>query len=108
MQCPGAVKVFCAGEADEVPLGGLDPADADDRCQCDGELFINPDCTIAGRCRRFRGSDYILRNEVCTGGEFVKVDFLTWETSCDPDPSNCPGLGGLSLGCQVYGIRQCN
>ncbi len=97
--CPGAFKTFCPEEDDAVPANGVNPNDAPYRCDCDGQLFVSPDCKHADRCSAIGEDTFVFRNAAdCTGDETILIDHLTWETECSVDVDNCPGQGGFTLG----------
>ena len=98
--CPGPVKIYCPGEPDEVPAGGITQADSS-RCECDGQLYVSPDCKHADICRDLGENNFVVRNDNdCEDDETIQFDYLTWETTCADNVDNCPGQGGFSLGCQ--------
>ncbi len=112
--CDGEFKVFCPGAPDEVPEEGLEPGiDEDERCTCDGQVFVTPDCKHADRCRRLGGGDltggdgqFVVREEIdCgDGDETIVFDFFSFEPTCEANVDNCPNQGGFALGCTVGAI----
>ncbi len=98
--CAGAFKIYCPGEPDDVPPGGITQADSS-RCECDGQLFVSPDCKHADVCLAIGPDDFVVREEnACEEDQTIQLDYLTWETTCADNVDNCPGQGGFSLGCQ--------
>jgi len=85
-QCPGSFNVEC----DDI--GVLN----EDKCECDGQLWINSDCTEGFSCySRIAGGG---REISCPAGEAINIDITAYSWDCVQDLDHCPGKGGFSLG----------
>ncbi len=97
-RCPGAFNIHC--EDDPIPELPLDWS----QCDCDGQLWISPDCKQGFSCRNgVPGDGYF--HECTDPGEILSVNFRTWNWGCQEDEGQCPdGFGGFEVGCQEGGI----
>ncbi len=89
--CPGKLKQECEDTAVEFPFDSQE-------CDCDGQLFVSPDCREAFVClENFPGGGIPYS---CNESEIINVNFLSYAWECIPDEGNCPGLGGFAVGCE--------
>lgn len=84
-QCPGEFSVSCT----DIELNP-------DACECDGQLWINKDCTEGFSCySRLAGGGRALS---CPQGQVLNIDITAYSWDCIIDTGTCPGLGGFTLG----------
>ncbi len=97
-QCPGAFKINC--DDDPIPELPLDWS----QCDCDGQLWVSPDCRQAFNCRNgVQGDGYFL--ECTEPDQVISVDLRRWEWECQEDVGQCPeAFGGFKMGCEEGGI----
>jgi len=96
IECPGQFDMHCADDPVRLPL---DP----DQCQCDGQIWVNPEWNEGLGCESSLGSGGELT--ICRSGEIVVVDLQAMTLSCQDDNGNCPGGGGFTLGPVCEGIE---
>ncbi len=69
----GAFHVRCANAPVETPLNS-------DLCECEGQLWIAPDCKSGFSCRsRVLDGGFFIE---CDEGEQIDVDLRTWRWGC--------------------------
>ena len=94
--CVGQFNIQCEDDPVETPI-------TDEVCECNGQLWVSPDCKEAFSCRdRMVNGGFSL---TCEEGEIIEIDVQTWNWGCQPDNGNCPGGGGFSLGCENGNVR---
>ena len=90
-RCPGRFNLEC--EKDDI---GHDFTAAD--CTCNGELLVSGDCKEAFYC--YSAFEDGGRDLQCGPGQIIAVDLVSLRLYCTEDHGECPGLGGLKVGCQ--------
>jgi hypothetical protein len=91
--CPGEYNLRC--ESDDVG-SHFDSS----ICDCEGQLWVSSDCKEAFLCRHSLPDGGL--SAKCDGeGLIVNLSDIGGNEvfSCTQDEGQCPGLGGLSLGC---------
>merc|ERR1712241_1112340 len=83
--CPGKFNTECAcNDPDNCPIGD---------CECDGQVRINHDCTLAKMC--FANGTHVQKR--CGEGEIVYINTVTHDWMCGIDDGRCPGA--FQVGC---------
>ncbi len=82
----------------------VDDPVSDNECDCDGQLWVAPDCKSGFSCDADREGGGLFW-ECTEPGEIIDVDVRTWNWGCKPDNGNCPAGGGFSLGCESGPVR---
>ena len=95
-KCPGKFNLNCY---DDNVGSGFDSS----ICDCDGQLWINDDCTEGFYCWTRLGGGGASIN--CPDGQTVDADFENFQFACKPDNGLCPGLGGFQLGCELGAVE---
>jgi len=87
--CPGAFNSGCYctdNDPNTCPIG---------RCECEGQVRVNHDCTEARKCNRDGSHESIN----CDANQIVKVNLGTLQWFCADDDDSCPGA--FDVGCEA-------